>query len=634
MMGGSDRFRIGIPQIVTLALCLWAAVASARPPTPEDAEFLKGYYDKVEHRIPVRDGVHLHTVVYIPKDRTQAYPIMLCRTPYSAGPYGPDEYKLGDLNWYINLVKEGYIFAFQDVRGRYMSEGTWTNMTPQIAAKGGPTDVDESSDTYDTVDWLINHVPANNGNVGMVGISYRGFYAAAGAIDAHPALKAVSPQGPMSDVYFDDFHHNGAFLPVYIHSLPVFGHNPTAPTPKAWWPNVDYGTPTQDGYKLFLEMGSLRDVGQRYLPDNFFWQQMVEHPDYDEFWQQRDLLPHLKDIRAAVMTVGGLFDAEDLYGSFNVYKAIESQSDRNTTNMLVMGPWVHGGWSRTDGRSLGDVYFGEGTSTFYQEEIETPFFNYHLKGEGSLDLPEAMVYETGANRWRRFEQWPPKCKRRKLYLQPERALAFSKPRGKGFAEFISDPRSPVPHTGYIDFGIAREYMTADQRFASRRPDVLWFQSEALQDSTTLAGPVLARLYVSTSESAADWIVKLIDVYPDDHPPYPHQPEMNMGGYQQMVRSEVLRGRYRNSFSHPEPFEPQRVTEVEIVLQDVLHTFKPGHRIMVQVQSTWFPLVDRNPQQYVDNIYLADPEDFVTATHRVYYAGRHPSHLEVGVLAAE
>ncbi|MBW2257311.1 MAG: CocE/NonD family hydrolase [Deltaproteobacteria bacterium] len=620
--------RLVLPTILSAltCLCLSATLVGSTAPNDEDAAFIRQHFDKAEFRIPMRDGARLHTVVYTPRDTSQVYPILLLRTPYSAGPYGPGEYKVKDLNWYINLVREGYIFVFQDVRGRYLSEGTWTNMTPHIADKRDSTDVDESSDTYDTIAWLVDHVPRNNGRAGLLGISYRGLYAAAGAIDAHPALKAVSPQGPMSDIYFDDFHHMGAFSIGYFNGMPTFGTHRPALTTKSWWSGIDYGTRPRDDYELFMRFGSLESEGQRYLPDNFLWQEIVAHPDHDAFWQARNILPHLRDITPAVMTVGGLFDAEDLYGSFNVYKAIERQSPPDATNILVMGPWFHGAWSRADGSSRGHVYFGEGNSTFYQEEVEVPFFNYHLKDQGSGDLPEALVFETGANRWRRFDQWPPAAAPPgRLYLGRGGGLSVEPPGGSGFVEYVSDPQRPVPFTD------GRNYMTDDQRFASRRPDVAVFQSAPLEDSLTLAGPVQATLYVSTSQTAADWVVKLIDVYPDDHPAYPHEPDRQLGGYQQMVRSEAMRGRYRNSFSRPEPFEPHRVTEVGVTLQDVLHTFKPGHRVMVHVQSTCFPLIDRNPQVYVDNIYRADPRTFVRAVHRVFCSAAHPSHLKVGLL---
>jgi len=614
-----------------LSLCLSTA-AGAVWPNDEDAAFIRQHFDKSEHRIAMRDGAHLHTVVYTPRDTSQVYPILLIRTPYSAGPYGPGEYKVKDLNWYINLVREGYSFAFQDVRGRYLSEGTWENMTPHIADKRDSTDVDESSDTYDTIDWLVQNVPGNNGRVGLLGISYRGFYAAAGIADAHPALKAVSPQGPMSDIYFDDFHHCGAFSLTYFGGYPTFGTHRPAPTDKAWWTGIKWDAPAWDPYERYIRFGAVADEGQRYMPDNFLWQQTVEHPDYDEFWQARNILPHLRDVTPAVMTVGGLFDAEDLYGGFNVYKAIERQNPPETTNILVQGPWFHGGWSRDEGRSLGHVYFGEGNSTFYQEELEVPFFNYHLKDEGTWDLAEATIFNTGVNQWRRFDTWPPAAApTKRLYLDRDGGLSFAAPGGAGFAEYLSDPSRPVPFVATSLRGGNRSYVVEDQRFASRRPDVAVFQTDPLDEPLALAGPVVARLYVSTSQTDADWIVKLIDVYPDDHPSFPHEPDERLGGYQQMVRFEAMRGRYRNSYSEPEPFEPHQVTEVAVTLQDVCHTFQPGHRVMVHVQSTLFPLVDRNPQVYVDNIYKADPATFVKAVHRVFCSRAHASHLEVGVL---
>jgi hypothetical protein len=514
-----------------------------------------------------------------------------------------------------------------------MSEGVFLNMTPHIEGKTGPQDVDESTDTWDTVEWLVEHLPHNNGRVGMWGISYPGFYAAAGMIDTHPALKAVSPQAPIADWFFDDFHHHGAFfLPHAFNFFASFGIPRDGPTTERS-ERFDHGTP--DGYQFFLDLGPLSNANTQYLEGKIpFWNEIVAHPNYDEFWQARNLLPHLKNIQTAVLTVGGWFDAEDLYGPLKIYRAVEANNP-GIDNRLVMGPWSHGGWARTEGRRLGPVEFGFATSKFYQEHIEAPFFEHYLKDEGEMSLPEAYVFETGANRWRTFDAWPPEgLEERTLYLHGGGGLSFEPPAEEGevFDEYVSDPAKPVPYTQVIDPGMTKEYMAADQRFAARRPDVAVYRSEALEEDLTLAGPLEARLWVSTSGTASDWVVKLIDVFPGDAPdPEPNPTEVRMGGYQMMVRSEVIRGRFRNSYSDPEPFVPNQPTRVAFELQDVLHTFQRGHRIMIQIQSTWFPLVDRNPQTWVPNIFEAKAEDFVRATQRIYRSKDHPTRITVGVL---
>ncbi|MFQ6112773.1 MAG: CocE/NonD family hydrolase [bacterium] len=601
----------------------------------QDSLFIVQNYEKHEYRILMRDGVRLFTSVYMPKDTTHKYPIMLYRTPYSVRPYGENKYKelLGPSGLF---TREKFIFVYQDVRGRFMSEGEFVNMRPQIAHKKGNQDIDESSDTYDTIDWLIHNIPNNNGKVGMWGISYPGFYTAVGVVDAHSALVAASPQAPIADWFWDDFHHHGAFfLTPAFNFLAIFGQPRPELTTK-WGPRFKHGTP--DGYRFFLEeVGPLKNVNEKYFKGNIaFWNKIVEHPNYDQFWQARSLLPHLQNIQPAVMTVGGWFDAEDLFGPLKIYRAIEKNSP-GAYNILIMGPWRHGGWARDDGSRLGNVFFGDNPppSTFYQQNIEFPFFKYYLKGEGALDLPEAYVFETGTNKWRKFDSWPPKnLEQQNLYFHENGKLALTAPSeiGKAYDEFISYPDKPVPYTEAITTRMTREYMTDDQRFAARRPDVLVYQTDVLEQAVTLAGTITANLAVSITGTDADWIVKLIDVYPDDHPGFPHNPkDVKMGGYQQMVRSEVFRGRFRNSYEKPEPFVPNKITEVSFEMQDVLHTFKEDHRIMVQVQSTWFPLVDRNPQKYVDSIFKASAEDFIKATHRVYRSKDHGSYLQVGIL---
>ncbi|MGB0525736.1 MAG: CocE/NonD family hydrolase [Flammeovirgaceae bacterium] len=599
----------------------------------QDSLFIAQHYDKYEYRIPMRDGVKLFTAVYVPKDKSKQYPIMLKRTPYAVKPYGPDQ-KMKKLGPSMLFAKEKFIFVYQDVRGRFMSEGEFENMRPHLKNKRDrKRDIDESTDTFDTIKWLLRKVKRHNGKVGMWGISYPGFYAIAGAINAHPALVAVSPQAPIADWYFDDFHHHGAlFLPHSFNFLWRFDQPRKGPTTTWSKGRFDHGTP--DGYRFFLEeLGPLKNARNIYFGDSLkFWNAITEHPNYDEFWQARNILPHLQQINPAVLTVGGWFDAEDLYGPLNIYQEIEKNKPRSY-NGLVMGPWSHGGWARTDGTYLGNVFFGDQSkpSQFYQENIEFPFFMHYLKDAPKHNLPEAYVFETGTNLWRKFDTWPPKdVLARKLYLHSDGMLEFSKPSEiyDEYDDFISDPSHPVPYTEEITTGMTKQYMTDDQRFAARRPDVLVYQTEPLAQDMTLAGPLLAKLFVATSGSDADWVIKLIDVYPDDHPPFKHQPNKKMGGYQQMVRSEVIRGRYRNSYEFPEPFSSGDINEVNLKLQDVLHNFKKGHRIMIQIQSTWFPLVDRNPQKFVPNIFNADEKDFIKSIHRVYRSQEYPSRIEI------
>lgn len=588
-------------------------------------------YEKSEFQITMRDGTKLFTAVYSPRDKSRSYPIMLNRTCYSCNPYGIEAFP-GRIGPSAVMETEGYIFVKQDVRGRWMSEGKFDNMRPHVPGNG---EIDESSDTWDTIDWLVKNIPNNNGKVGMWGISYPGFYAAAALPEHHPALVAVSPQAPISDFFFDDFHHQGAFLLSYFLAVPTFGYQHPGPTKAKWHPEV---TPSsRDAWQFYMDLGPLRNASQYYGPDNFFWQEIVQHPNYDEFWQRRSILPHLKDVTANVLVVGGLFDAEDLYGPLNIYRELEKNNPQ-MHNTIVMGPWGHGDWSRGAGfRRVGYMPFDSQTASFYQTEIEAPFFRHFLKGEGPRPNVEARFYDTGARKWSTFSEWPPAAAQpRKLFLAPNRQLA-DQPSvdSDSFTEFVSDPADPVPYRDRKDIRLQftpREYMTDDQRFAATRADVLVFESPVLTEPVTVAGNLSVNLQVSTDQSDADWIVKLIDVFPADYPQLPDTPEgIQLGGYQFMVRSEVFRGRFRNSYSLPEPFQPGVVTPVRVPLQDVHHTFQPGHRIMVQVQSSWFPLIDRNPQKYVANIYQAEAADFVPARHRVYHSATAPSHIELLVL---
>jgi uncharacterized protein len=610
---------------VFVLLLLLSMAAAAQEP---DSVYIRKSYDKMEVQIPMRDGIKLFTSIYIPKDKSKTYPILMQRTCYSVAPYGADKFRRA-LGPSRHLMRDGYIFVYQDVRGRWMSEGEFDNMRPNIPGndRKNKTAIDESSDTWDTIDWLIKNIKGNNGRVGQWGISYPGFYAAAGIPDAHPALKASSPQAPISDFFFDDFHHHGVFLQSYLGAFATFGYQHEQPTDKSWYSDksMRFGTGNdrpRDGYDFHLKLGPLKNATEKYHHDNFFWQQIIDHPNYDDFWQKRNLLPHLTNVKHAVMTVGGWFDAEDLYGPLNIYKKIESSSP-TTYNTIVMGPWSHGDWARENGfQAVNHIYFGDSISTFYQREIERKFFNSLLKENAQPNLPEAFMYDCGLKTWRQFAEWPPKeIAPVKLYFGENGKLSVNQPlKQDAVFEYVSDPHKPVPYTSQTE-GLTftpRRFMSDDQRHASRRPDVITFETDPLTEPVTLAGEIMARLKVALSGTDADFVVKLIDVYPNDHPNYKHNPpNIVMGGYQQLVRHEVFRGRFRNSYEKPEPFKPGEITDVNIVLQDILHTFKKGHKIMVQIHSTWFPYIDRNPQKYVDNIYKANEEDFIKATIKVY-----------------
>ncbi|RYZ39123.1 MAG: CocE/NonD family hydrolase [Myxococcaceae bacterium] len=612
-----------------------------KPPSEQGPEqraaYLRSHYTKYEVRIPMRDGVKLFTSFYVPNDAspTKRYPVLLQRTPYSAAPYGVDRYPVSLAT--AAFEQDGFIFAVQDVRGRYLSEGEFVDVRPQRDNKRGK-EVDESSDTYDTIDWLVKRVPDNNGRVGLWGISYPGFYASAGAIDSHPALKAVSPQAPIADWFWDDMHRHGALnLQLTFTFFSAFGKpRPTLTDVEGWHP-LEMGTP--DAYQFFLDLGPVGTADAKYLHGDIgFWKDLLAHPNYDAFWQARNLLPHLKNIKAAMLVVGGWYDAEDLYGPLRTYAAIEKQNP-GITNTLVMGPWPHGGWMRTDGSSLGDANFGFPTSTPYQD-LALAFFKHHLKGGPAPAVPEALVFEGGANRWRHLDAWPPKeAKPTRLYFQPQGALTFQAPTGKdaSFDEYVSDPAKPVPYTQEHSANMLRGFMAEDQRFASRRPDVVVYQTPPLEQDLTLAGPLEAELWVSTTGSDADWVVKLVDVNPGTLRGWTKEAaasgERDRGGQQTLVRAEPFRGRFRDSYVQPKAFTPNEVTKVRFVINDVFHTFQRGHRLMVQVQSSWFPYIDRNPQTFVPNIALAKEGDFVRAMHRIHHSATHPSALKVSVLPA-
>ena len=601
--------------------------------TTSFADEARDGYAKREVMIPMRDGVRLFTAIYEPRDRAGPVPIMLIRTPYSCRPYGPDEYR-SSLGPNKEFQDRGYVFVYQDVRGCYLSEGTFVNMRPHVPRKTSRAQVDESSDTYDTIEWLLANLGSHNGRVGQWGISYPGFYAAAGMIDAHPALKAVSPQAPIADWYFDDFHHHGAlFLPHAFNFLSSFGQRREEPKTSR---NRRFDHGTQDGYAFFLEMGPVANAESRHLLGTIpFWTELAAHPDRDAFWKARDIVPHLEDCAPAVLTVGGWFDAEDLYGPLAIYRSVEAKNP-GIFNALVMGPWAHGGWSRSPGDSLGLAWFDGKQSEFYREQIELPFFEHWLRDGPAPEIAEANVFETGANRWRSFDAWPPRGSRTEdLHLLAGGRLSFEAPSAddEGRDTFISDPARPVPYSEKITKGMSREYMTDDQRFAARRPDVLTYRSEPLLEDVTLAGPILAELTVSTTGADADWVVKLIDEYPPDaRAPEGHEVSTKWSGAMMMVRSEAFRGRYREAYDAPVPFIPREPTRVAVPLQDVLHTFRVGHRVVVQVQSTWFPLIDRNPQAWVPNIFEAEEHDYVAQRHDVWCGASRGSRLAVRVLS--
>ena len=597
----------------------------------QPVETLKQKYDKQEVYITMRDGIRLFTSIYTPKNKSVTHPVLLNRTPYNIEPGGPNSF-----NFYMQLYNrytdDEYIMAFQDVRGKYMSEGEFEDIRPVISEKKSNKDIDETTDTWDTVDWLINNIRNNNGNVGIFGISYPGFYSTMGLINAHPAVKAVSPQAPVTAWFLgDDFHHNGAFFLLDCFSFYYSnGQKHRAPT-RTGYPSFKW--PVPDSYEFFLSLGADKNISPEYLGDSVkFWNDAFAHPDYDDFWKARNPLPFLKNVTPAVMTVGGWFDAEDLYGALHTYAAIEKQNSPSVKNFLVMGPWSHGQWAFGKGNNLGNIYWGmDANKKFISQEKK--FFDFYLKGEGNSEMAEATIFVTGSNEWRTFDAWPPKnVVEKTLYFQPSGVISFSVPVIKeSFDEYVSDPMKPVPYTESVHIHRTTEYMTDDQRFASRRPDVMVYKTDILQEDITLTGPLTADLFVSTTGTDADYIVKLIDVLPPDtQSDLSTNIKVPLGGYQMLVRGEVFRGKYRKSFEKPEPFIPGNITEVKYAVPDVAHTFKKGHRIMIQIQNSWFPLVDRNPQKFVD-IYKCSESDFQKATHRIYHDASNSSCLKVTVL---
>jgi len=622
------------------------AQGTANPPANPGAGWVRENYSKFEYRVPVRDGVKLFTSVYIAKDEFsdgKKYPVMMTRTPYNVRPYVVDQYR-DNLGPSIEFAREKFIFVYQDARGRFMSEGEFIVNRPHKPVKNGPKDIDESTDTYDTIDWLVKNLPGCIPKVGMWGISQPGFFVTAGMIDAHPALVAVSPQAPVTDYYLgDDSYHNGVFMLAHrFNFYQGFRQRVGDPAPPPQTLPMDYGTP--DGYEFYLNMGSLANADEKYFKHaQPFWLLNVEHTTYDETWKARSIWKYLKNIRPAVMLVGGWFDNQDLQGPLRQHEFMEKNTPPQV-DMLVMGPWTHGGFSRGDGDRVGNVNFGSKTGVYYREHIELPFFLYHLKGKGDGKFPRAWVFETGTNQWRQFDVWPPKItKPKNIYLGDKGELSWTQPEKAAYDEYLADPNKPVPYIAHIVMGMRADYMTEDQRFAATRPDVLVYKTGALDHDVTVFGPISVDLKVSTTGTDADFVVKLIDVYPGDYPDYnsppapaaapgapPRQEPANtikMGGYQQLVRGEPFRGKFRKSFEKPVPFEPGKPDRITFRMPDIAHTFREGHRIMVQIQSSWFPLTDRNPQKFME-IPKALSTDFVKATQRVYFGGADGSRIQL------
>jgi putative CocE/NonD family hydrolase len=624
-----------------LVVAATQSLAQQTTPTPPSEDSVRAHYTKYEFRIPMRDGKRLFTAVYVPKDAGGGpYPFLMDRTPYDVGPYGEDRYP-AHLGPSEEFEKSGYIFVYQDVRGRWMSEGTFVEMRPHIDEKKSPQDVDDASDTYDTIEFLLKNVPNNNGKVGIWGISYPGFYTSASIIDSHPALVAASPQAPMTDLFLgDDGYHGGAFmLSANFGFYGPFFHPQTEPqTPK---PAVPFDFGTQDSYRFYLSAGNIANLDKLYLKgSNWLFNDQFKHDTYDAYWQARDLSRHMKNVRCAVLVVGGWYDAEDLSGPYKTFYAI-NQFNPETATTLVEGPWVHGGWARGDGNHLGDVQFGAKTSEYFRANIQFPFFEHYLKGTGAVQ-PKAIVFETGTNVWRRFDAWPPKAAAPKtLYFHADGKLSFDPPtEAASVDEYVSDPNHPVPFVGYTTDTVPQRYMVDDQRFSGYRPDVLVYETEPLQEDVTIAGPISPKLKVSSSGTDSDFDVKLIDVYPEDYPDPEDMmhgnkrvldaPPLHMGGYEEMLRGEPFRAKFRNSWEKPEPLVPGKETDINFTMPDLFHTFRRGHRIMVQVQSSWFPLTDRNPQKFMD-IPKAPSNDFQKAFERVYVGGPDGSRIQLRVM---
>ncbi|HEY5908932.1 MAG TPA: CocE/NonD family hydrolase [Vicinamibacteria bacterium] len=603
---------------------LLAGPEEARPQASTDPSLV---FDRIEAMVPMRDGVRLHTEVYVPKGAPGSLPILLTRTPYGIG-RDPQGFPPALASTYAALAKDGYLFAFQDIRGRSQSEGQFVMLRP-VRDPADAKATDEGSDTHDTIEWLLG-ATRNNGRVGVLGISYGGWLTVMAMLDPHPALKAVSPQASPADMYLgDDFHHNGAFRLSY-------GFEYVYLLEAAQEKTTRFEFDRYDTYDFYLGLGALSNVNRRYFKGKMpTWNDFVAHPDYDAFWKRQAVAPYLTRVTVPTLNVAGWWDQEDFYGPLTIYAALERRDERGQ-NVLVVGPWNHGGWAGGEGDRLGRIQFDSPTARHYRERIEAPFFACHLKDKCEEPLAEANTFQTGANEWRRYDAWPPRTSvSRSLFLREHGRLSFEAPTAEAAtaASFVSDPAHPVP---YRPRPIEQTYpgtpnpgwpvwQVQDQRFVAGRPDVLVFETEPLTQDLTVTGNLRARLFASTTGTDADWVVKLIDVYPEQWPQDP-----SLGGFQLMVAGDVLRGRYRKSFETPSPLEPGKVLEFVIDLHALDHRFRKGHRVMVQVQSTWFPVIDRNPQTYLPNIFEAKEADYRAATHSVHRSKRYPSQLELPV----
>jgi putative CocE/NonD family hydrolase len=585
-------------------------------------------FDKIEQMIPMRDGVKLHTIIYAPKSHVGSLPILFNRTPYGIdGMYGV--FPSGILK---ELIDDPFIFAFQDIRGRFKSEGQFVMLRPLRDASNAKA-IDETTDTYDTIDWMIKNVPDNNGRVGMFGTSYPGWLVVMAVLEPHPALKAVIEEATPADMFLgDDFHHNGAFRLTYgfEYCYALETSNLTS----------NFKFDRYDTYQWYLQLGPLSNVDEKYFHGKIpTWNNFVSHPNYDGFWQQQALVNQLKKVTVPIIHVAGWWDQEDFYGPVKAYEVLE-KTDNNHVNHLVAGPWNHGGWNRLTGDKMLNIDFASPVSQYFRSDILHPWFGYYLKDKGQLKQPEALTFETGSNKWSSFDAWPPRdnITERKLYIREKGKLSFEPPSESKdqFDSYVSDPAHPVPYRprpieptyNPADQGGSRwsTWLLEDQRFVENRSDVLTWETEALTEDTVIAGNIVAHLFASTSGTDSDWVVKLIDVYPESYPKDP-----KMGGYQLMIANEILRGRFRNSFTRPEPIPANRPVKYMIDLHTANHAFLKGHRIMVQVQSTWFPLYDRNPQTFVSNIFAAKESDFQSATQKVFRSGVHASYIELPVL---
>ena len=623
---------------LTLLASTGLALVASQPgrAQPVDSTWLREHYRKVEARIPMRDGVHLFTSIYVPRDTAvRSFPILMTRTPFSAGPYGALAYRrtLGP-SGNPRFARDGYIFVVQDVRGSWMSEGQLVMMTPHREGKAA-SDVDESTDASDTIAWLLTHVTPNNGRVGLYGISWPGFYTTASCIDAPAAVVACSPQAPITDIWLgDDAFHNGAMMLAANFALSGLGRPRGAQPGREDYRAIDLGP---DAYAAFLRMGPIGPAARRLInPDSgWLFYDQAAHLTYDAHARSRDISRHAGGIRAPTLVVGGWFDAEDLQGPFRAWRAIRRDAPA-TDAKLVVGPWDHGGWSRSvDANTVGKLQFGSPSGPYYRDSIEFPFFRQHLMGGADAGLARVTAFETGSNTWHRYDTFPPQeAERRSLYLLPGRRLSFSAPSAAtaspGYDAYVSDPAHPVPLVDRIDTeGAPSDWVVGDQRFASRRPDVLTYMSDVLTSDILIAGPVTPVLHVATTGGDADFIVKLIDVQPDADSSSTLTGAA--AGAEILIRGEPFRGRFRRSFERPMPFMPGAPDSIRFEMPDINHRFRRGHRIMVQIQSTWFPLVDRNPQTWVPNILEARPGDFRSARMRVYHTPSRATRLDVFVM---